>query len=250
MNGVDRRSPIPFYLQLKDAIVADIARRALEPGDRLPGEMEMCEHYDVSRTVVRQALLELEREGFVRREKGRGTFVGDPHSSRGIGGALVGTFEDIQSNAGEQHSSLLRRGLVSASPQVARDLGIDEGVEVVEIERLREVDGSPWAYTRTQLPLDIGRPLLDIPLEDVSLFGILEREYGVRFDHAKRSVEADVASEAVANALGVAVGAAMLIMRSLSFDADGRAIERFAGWHRGDRSRLDIEVRNAHDAPI
>jgi GntR family transcriptional regulator len=241
-KGIDRRSALPFYSQLKQLVRDDIAARGLEAGDRLPGDHDLCEIYEVSRTVVRQALLELEHEGVIRREKGRGTFVGDPRTSRGFGGALVGTFEDIQSEAGEQRSVVLRKGIVPASFQVARDLVIEENSEVVEIERIREVDGVPWAFTRTQLPLDIGRPLLDIELEDVSLFGVMERQFGIRFERAKRSIEADAANETVAAALGCPPASPVLVLRSVSFDRTGRPIERFAGFHRGDRSRLDVEV--------
>ncbi|AXG81931.1 GntR family transcriptional regulator [Streptomyces paludis] len=247
VSAIDRRSDIPFYAQLKRLLREDIAARGLEPGDRLPGDHELCDTYQVSRTVVRQALLELEHEGAVRREKGRGTFVGDPRTSHGFGGALVGTFEDIQGNAGEQRSRTLFRGVVAATAQVARDLAVPEGADVVEIRRVREVDGVPWAFTRTFLPLDVGQPLLDIELEDVSLFGVLERRFGIRFERARRSVEADVANETVATALDCAQGAAVLVMRSVSFDRAGRPIERFTGFHRGDRSRLNVEVVHSAD---
>jgi len=240
--NVDRRSALPYYLQLKQALLARISSDEFAPGDRIPGEMELCESYDVSRTVVRQALLELEHEGVLRREKGRGTFVQDAHSSRGIGGALVGTFEDIQSGTGEQHSRVTRRGIVAASASVSRDLRLRPGSSVVEIERVREVDGRPWAVTRTQLPLEIGGPLLEADLEDVSLFGILERQFGIRFERAQRSVEAGLPSSEVAAALGTLPTDPVLIMRSLSFDQAGAPIERFTGYHRGDLSRLDIVV--------
>lgn len=242
---IDKRSPLPFYAQLKQLIRDDIAVRGLEPGDKLPGEHELCSRYDVSRTVVRQALLELEHEGVISREKGRGTFVGDPRTSRGFGGALVGTFEDIQSDSGEQRSHVVSRSIVTASEAVAADLDLDEGAQVVEIVRIREVDGVPWAYTRTHLPLGIGEPLLGIELEDVSLFGVLEREFGIRFERALRSVEARPASAEVAEALGVETGSALLVMRSVSFDGNGQPIERFVGFHRGDRGRLSIEVVHA-----
>ncbi|MFJ4998519.1 GntR family transcriptional regulator [Microbacterium sp. NPDC088619] len=245
LQVIDRRSPVPFYSQLKALMLADIAARGLEPGDRIPTERELCEGYDVSRTVVRQTLLELEHEGVISREKGRGTFLADRRSSAGFGGALIGTFEDIQSAEGHQHSRVVRRGIVPAPQRIADDLGIDEGVEVVEIERIREVDGVPWAFTRTHLPIDVGRPLLDVALEDVSLFGILEREFGVRFDRARRSFVAELASQQVADALEVELGSPILAMRSVSYDETGRAVERFAGFHRGDVSRLDVEVQHA-----
>lgn len=242
---IDRRSPVPFYSQLKSSMMTDIATRGLEPGDRLQTEQELCAAYGVSRTVVRQALQELEVEGVVRREKGRGTFLEERRTSRGFGGALVGAFEDIQSGEGHQHSRVVRRGIVAAPRRVADDLGLDTGLDVVEIERVREVDGVPWAFTRTHLPLDVGHGLLTIPLEDVSLFGVLEREFGVRFNRAKRSIAAEQASQQVAEVLEVEPGSPVLTMRSLSYDDTGRAIERFTGFHRGDVSRLDIEVQRS-----
>ena len=136
-SAIDRRSELPLYSQMKRLIRADIAERGLEPGDRMMGDHELCDRYDVSRTVVRQALLELEHEGAIRRERGRGTFVGDLRSSRGFGGALIGTFEDIQGDIGEQHSRVVRRGFVLASPRVATDLGVPIGSQVVEIESVK-----------------------------------------------------------------------------------------------------------------
>lgn len=240
--AIDRTSPLPLYWQLKTRIVQDIEDRGLEPGERLPGDHELCDLYEVSRTVVRQALRELEFEGVLRREKGRGTFVADGRTSRGFGHALIGTFEDIQASGGQQESVVLRQGVVEATPVVARDLRLADGERVVEIERLRLVDGEPWALTRTQLPRDVGEQLLDADLRDVSIYGVLEREFGVQFERAERTVEAEVVDERTAEALEIAPRSAVLVMHSVSYDPTGRPIERFTGVHRGDRSRLDIHV--------
>ena len=77
MSGgqVERGSAVPFYAQLKALLVADLESGRLQPGDRLPGEHDLCRRFGVSRTVVRQALGELEAEGRLRRRKGRGTFA-------------------------------------------------------------------------------------------------------------------------------------------------------------------------------
>src|SRR5438105_2839120 len=75
LTRIDRSSPVPFYYQLKQILLADIKRRQLSPGDRLSGDHELCEVYGVSRTVVRQALADLEADGVIERAKGRGTFI-------------------------------------------------------------------------------------------------------------------------------------------------------------------------------
>lgn len=75
MSVIDRNVPIPAYYQLKQLIKGQIERGDLQPGDRLPTEVELCERYDLSRTPVRQALQELAYEGLLTRTPGRGTFV-------------------------------------------------------------------------------------------------------------------------------------------------------------------------------
>ncbi|MBE9479941.1 MAG: extracellular solute-binding protein, partial [Chloroflexi bacterium] len=75
MTEIDRSLPVHLYYQLKMMIVKQIERGELRPGDKVPTEEELCERYDISRTPVRQALLELVAEGMLTRRAGRGTFV-------------------------------------------------------------------------------------------------------------------------------------------------------------------------------
>lgn len=80
MTVIDRDVPIPAYYQLKQIIKEQIEQGDLQLGDQLPTEAELCEHYNLSRTPVRQALQELVFEGLLTRTPGRGTFVA-PRSS-------------------------------------------------------------------------------------------------------------------------------------------------------------------------
>ena len=69
---IDKESVIPYYVQLRDALEEQIRNGNWEPGDRLPGENELCQMFNVSRTVVRQALKDMSYAGLIHREKGRG----------------------------------------------------------------------------------------------------------------------------------------------------------------------------------
>ncbi len=60
---VDRRTSTPLYLQLKDAILADIRQGLLRPGDRIGSETEMERLHRVSRITVRQAINGLVQDG-------------------------------------------------------------------------------------------------------------------------------------------------------------------------------------------
>ena len=78
---LDKESPVPLHHQLRTLIQKRIADGDWKPGDRLPTEAELCKIYGISRTPVRQALKELEREGWVERFRRRGSFIRNRHDA-------------------------------------------------------------------------------------------------------------------------------------------------------------------------
>jgi len=63
------------HIRLVKQLIHEIAKRRLEPGDRLGTESEIVEQHGLSRATVRQALAILEREGFILRRQRRGTLI-------------------------------------------------------------------------------------------------------------------------------------------------------------------------------
>jgi GntR family transcriptional regulator, arabinose operon transcriptional repressor len=66
---------VPKYEQLYDRLMAEVASGRLRPGDMLPAESEIAEQLNVARSTVRQALAQMERNGLLRRVRGKGTFI-------------------------------------------------------------------------------------------------------------------------------------------------------------------------------
>ena len=65
---------VPKYRRLKEYLRERIMRGELKRGDLLPSENDLAKRFGISRHTVRQALGDLENEGLIRREQGRGTF--------------------------------------------------------------------------------------------------------------------------------------------------------------------------------
>jgi GntR family transcriptional regulator len=86
---------VPFYAQVKKALQEYIENDGWRAGDQLPGEPELCRMFNVSRTVIRQALKEMEYEGLIYREKGKGTFVAKPKIDQSLVQKLTGFFQDM-----------------------------------------------------------------------------------------------------------------------------------------------------------
>ena len=68
----------PLFLRVAEQIEQFVAGNELAPGDRLPGERELCDLLGVSRASVREALRSLETRGLVRVRHGKGVFVAAP----------------------------------------------------------------------------------------------------------------------------------------------------------------------------
>jgi DNA-binding LacI/PurR family transcriptional regulator len=66
---------LPKHERLRAHLVQQFKEGRLRPGQALPTENELAESANISRNTVRQALADLERNGLIRRVRGRGTFV-------------------------------------------------------------------------------------------------------------------------------------------------------------------------------
>jgi GntR family transcriptional regulator len=239
---INRSSPIPYYAQLKEEIQAGIERGVWQVNDQMPSEPDLCRQFEVSRTVVRQALLELEFEGVIRREKGRGTFVAGPKITEGLAQTLTGFYQDMSEKGHATVSQVLRQAVVPASAKVAGQLQIQPGEAVVEIERLRFIEGEPLVLVTTSLPAAFCPGLEGVDLSRQSLYEVLEQRYRLVIARGKRRMEAVGATAREAELLRVQVGTPLMLLDSISFLEDGRPVETFHALHRGDRSRFEVEL--------
>jgi len=130
---------------------------------------------------------------------------------------------------------------VLATSSIAARLGMRPGEPVIELERLRFMDDQPWVVVTTYLPAGLTPDLARRDLGgDVSLYRLLERDYGLPIVAAVRTVEATVAGPRDAALLRIAEGAPLLVLRSVSLTTDDRPLEYFIAHHRGDQSAFTV----------
>jgi GntR family transcriptional regulator len=200
-SRIDRTSPVPFYFQLKKALAEEIVAGRWLPGDRLPSEPSICDQFEVSRTTVRQALSELEAEGMIRREKGRGTFVAEPRSTLWLLQSSHGFYEEAVASGHSVRSRVLRRGLGPLPSWACDALDLAEGSVGVTVERVRWVDDRLVMYVITHLPASLAEVVLAADLETGSLYRTLQQSTGLSVFGGRRVVEAVTAQEELATLL-------------------------------------------------
>jgi GntR family transcriptional regulator len=247
--GIDRQSDRPLYLQLTAILREQVRSGQLRPGQQLPGELVLCGLYGVSRTVVRQALADLDVEGVIERRKGRGTFISHRSVAQGLVQHLGGLHDDIKAMGRELRSDVRRLTIEWAQPEIAERLMVEVKAPVVVLERLRLVDGEPWVFTVSHLPVALAPDLVTLDLREQSLYGVLRDRYGIVLASSDRAVEACGADTDLAEALGIAEGDPILKLTSIGYDDNGTAVETFVAFHRADRSRFEVHLTRAQDAP-
>ena len=239
---INFESHLPYYIQLIEILNEKVQDGTWTPGDQIPGEQELCELYSVSRTVVRQALRELELDGVITRRKGKGTFIAPPKISEGLVQKLTGFFQDMAERGIRSSTRVLHQEVVPASEKVARFLTIPPGEKVVDLLRLRSINDEPIQLVTSYVPLAICPGLATVDLTNRSLYEYMETECGVFIAKGRRIVEAVLANESEAALLGIERGAPLLMLDSMSFSETGQVIEYYHALHRGDRSRFEVEL--------
>jgi GntR family transcriptional regulator len=232
----------PTARAARDRLQAEV--EAMRPGERLGTERELAERLEVARSTIRAALADLERNGIVRRARGRagGIFAAERKVERDLT-SLTGLPAYLRRQGFESDARVLSTATVEADAETAAALALGPGDLVLEVVRVRLADGEPISLERASFPADRFPHLLDRSLSG-SLYELLQNEYDLVPGEAEERIEVVTAGAAEARLLGVPRGAPLLTVARTTWDADGRPFERSHDLFRGDRARIVVRARS------
>jgi len=233
------------YVAVREHLLTRI--QAMQAGDRLPAEPVLCIEYGVSRITLRHAVDGLITDGHLVREHGRGTFVVEPQYRlryRERFADEVTGFHAQQTNEGFSVStSVLGQRVILAGEPAASQLGINAADRVVELTRLRFVNGTLHHLVVSYLPFGRFPETAEIDFTDDSLFGFLREQYGVELSRNDLLVSIDSATEFIADQLGTDHGEKLLKVASTVFDSDGVAVAYGTSHFTPQNSEISFGLR-------
>jgi len=159
-SPVLRQDGVALWRQIVSRLQQDIADGSYPPGGRLPTEAELSARFAVNRHTVRRALEELSRNGLVRVEQGRGSFVAEDVLDYAVE-PRTRFAEWIRKHNKEPSGKILQLREVAADSAVAAGLGIRPSGRVILLERLGFADDRPVSLTRHYFPATRLRGLLE-----------------------------------------------------------------------------------------
>ncbi len=142
MKALQRRTGIALWRQVADQIRQSVLT-GLAANERLPAEAELAIRFGVNRHTVRSAIAALEKEGILRAEQGRGTFLNDRKRLRYPIGQRTRFSSGLEDQAQTRSGRLLSSETLPAPPHVARALSLPAGAPVIQLSTLSAADGIP-----------------------------------------------------------------------------------------------------------
>ena len=214
----------PMHVQIRNWLVARIDAGELPEGSRLPSEHELAAQFGVSRPTVRQAVLEMARQGFVSRVRGQGTTVLGRRREYPIR-RLISFTEEHAGSDRVVTSEVLSSELVLAGERFASLFDVSEDRQVFSLSRLRGVDGKLAAWQQSYIPIRYVPGIEQIDFSDESLYRVIAERYSLEVNHGDEVINVGGATRKEAGLLQIRVGEPVFRIDRRSYLTSGRLLE-------------------------
>jgi len=236
---IQRDSPIPLHHQVRNYLLGCIERGELLPGQQLLQEREYAARFRISLAPVRQAILDLVKEGYLYRVRGRGTFVREQKVEEKI--TILSSFSESMQAKGLRPVMRIVEQRVVAAPVAVQKLLTPGDTRVVYLQRVASLEGETIALLTAYLPSLLVPGLESLDLDGRSLYRTLEERYGIILKRAESSIEVVRCRTGQSALLGVPPGTPLLQVEGMTYDVKERFVEFSQVLYRADRFRFTIE---------
>ncbi len=173
-------SDLPKYQLIINDIKQKILNNTYKVDDKLPTENELADIYGVSRMTVNKALIDLEKDNYVYKIQGSGTYVKRRTLNKKFGSSVSFT-NDISSSGSIPSSKLLefRYCNYDEFPIIFKGLNLNENDNLIFFKRLRFSNNNPVAISLTFVSPKIVRNI-DINELNNSFYDYILNKYNIK----------------------------------------------------------------------
>lgn len=230
---------VPRYVRIAD-VLRERVRSGTYPVDSfLPAEGKLAAEFNVSRGTVRQSINILQERGFVRAEVGRGTRV----LARQVVSPVLELHdftEEVRRSGRAPSTRVLAREVIPASREVAGQLKVRVGSDVIHLVRLRLADDIAVVYETRYLALATCPELLQEDVERQSVHRLLLDRYHIPLARVDISVRRVLPPPQIARTLGLAEGDLVFCLDRTTFRDERVPVTWFHAYYRSDHFDLTV----------
>ena len=212
--NIDKKSKVPLYYQIYNFLHDAIKNKSINQDSLLPTEKELCELFKCSKITIRQALRELELEGFIERKPGVGTLVIDKiHETEIIMEYPFSVFEWYQKKSEDTELKILRNEVITPTTDIMDTMGLGKNDKVLVIERLTKINKEPMNFGISYFPYNIFKKIDNETILENSLTKIVTEIFKLKILRREILIEADVSDNRISKLLQIKESDKKIIQR-------------------------------------
>lgn len=238
---IDKSSPIPYYVQLKNILQHKIENNIFVDG-KLPSEHELANKYQITVTTVRKVLAGLQNEDMIHKAKGLGSFVKKPKIELDITKYL--SFGRIIKEKGlNEKISVIKKEVIDFNEKLLNGFSIKKPCKkVVHFNRIRSIEDEPMAIEKLFFNHDICGSMFQEATDNLVYYYLVE-ELKINFSVIEEYLEPVNLNKTEAKILNVREKSAALLITKLTFDTKDNWIEYSNLIIRGDKCRYHVRLK-------
>ena len=184
---VNKRSKTPYYIQIKNQILDAIENKKINDGHQLLNENLLTEIFDVNRLTLRNALRELDLDGYIKKRKGYGTFISTRKKISYLSQEVSYYSDQLKE---ENLQTILVSNKIEIPPkEIINKLNLGTDYIVNYIERYRVVENEPVFFSYIFIPVIFCEKFEDEDIEKYSIVRLIEEKFGNKIKRIERFLE-------------------------------------------------------------
>jgi len=236
---VDRESQQKLYVQMYSIIKDKIEQREWSAGSQIPTEDELCTTYNVSKATVRMAIAELVRNGYLRKQQGKGTFVSHALPDLGITMKTKLT-EDMFGEGVVARKEVLVKGVKVPPDDVLNHLQSEGDIYYILCKRV--VQGEPAYLEESFVPLEVVPDIEEVDVCQTPFYEMMQLRAKKKIQKVVQMIEIAEMTGDAAEILKSGKGAPMLLLHRLLVGTDGKPLAYTRLMGDGKKYKLQTEL--------
>ena len=240
--NINYENDVAIYLQIVNSIKKEIKNGNLKEGDKLPSETEFAKKHYIGRNTIRQALEILEKEGLIKKIKGKGSFICSPKIYQNRS-KFSKFYDDMRVLGLSPRSLILHSKKEEPDEKIKEKMKLKNNEKIFSITWIRFGSDEPLIYETVHLNYKFVEGIEKINLDNIKLYEILEDIFRIKGKKGKEWFYPCKLTSTEARNLKMKAGDIGMHVERILFNGDD-IVEYTNSVVRGDRFIYTIDFYN------